>query len=218
MIIRSIPATPRALIFDMDGTLYTNEPYIRWQQESQIRRFAAYLSIGEEEARARLAGARRRREEAGLPKTSLAELFVSLGIKLTTIIQWREEEFSPAAWLRPDPGLKAALDALASSYTLLLLTNNPRKVGLESLEALGVGACFEAVVGLDDSGVSKPSAVPFRKACGALRRRPSECISIGDRMDIDIEPALALGMGGILVDGVADVVALPRTFLSARSP
>lgn len=185
---------------------------MRWQQESQVRRFAACLCIGEEEAHARLTAARRKRTEAGLPKTSLAELFVSLGVKLPTIIKWREEEFSPAEWLRPDPGLRVALDALASSYSLLLLTNNPRKVGLESLEALGVGACFDAVVGLDDCGVSKPSAVPFRKACDTLRRMPSECISIGDRMDIDIEPALALGMGGILVDGVVDVVALPALF------
>ncbi|MFZ4617547.1 MAG: HAD hydrolase-like protein [Rectinemataceae bacterium] len=40
----------------------------------------------------------------------------------------------------------------------------------------------------------------------------SSCISIGDRMDVDIEPALALGAGGILVEGVLEVYKLADFF------
>lgn len=208
MIIRYLPGKARALIFDMDGTLYTNEGYIRWQEDAQIRRFATQLSISEGQARSLLANARLRRQGAGLPKTSMAELFVSFGINLSTIIKWREEEFRPADWLVPDPALRAALFVLADTYRLALVTNNPRKVGRESLAALGISECFECIIGLDDSGVSKPSTLPFVKACETLRLEPTQCVSIGDRMDIDIEPALSLGMGGILVEGVADVLAL----------
>jgi hypothetical protein len=35
------------------------------------------------------------------------------------------------------------------------------------------------------------------------------CISIGDRYDVDIEVPLAMGMGGILVEGAAEVAKLP---------
>ena len=38
----------------------------------------------------------------------------------------------------------------------------------------------------------------------------ADCISIGDRFDIDLSLALSLGMGGILVSGVEEVWELPR--------
>jgi phosphoglycolate phosphatase/putative hydrolase of the HAD superfamily len=38
------------------------------------------------------------------------------------------------------------------------------------------------------------------------------CVSVGDRYDIDLALPLELGMGGILVDGVSDVCRLPQVF------
>ena len=37
-----------------------------------------------------------------------------------------------------------------------------------------------------------------------------ECLSVGDRFDIDLSLALEIGMGGILVDGVDDVYKFPE--------
>ena len=210
MVVYSIPLQPRALIFDMDGTLYTNDAYLRWQDEAQIRRFAEALSISEEEARARVDMARKNRAIKGLSDTSLAELLMEFGISLSTLVKWREEAFVPSEWLKPDPLLKIALDTLAAQFKLVLLTNNPHKVGVETLRVLGVRGCFSMVRGLDDSGVAKPSAVPFQKTCQALGLSPSSCVSIGDRKKIDIDPALSLGMGAVLVDGVADVLSIPK--------
>lgn len=200
----------------MDGTLYTHEGYGSWQETSQVARLARHLGIREDEAAAMMAKEREARRAAGLPKTSMANLFLGLGrsrgfpIDMTTIIRWREEEIRPAEWLKADPKLDEALAALASRFRLCLLTNNPRSVGMESLTALGVASHFSSVIGLDDSLESKPSPKPFLKACAALGLPPTSCVSIGDRMDVDIEPALALGMGGILVDGVEDVYRLPE--------
>ena len=216
MIVRSLPDKFSALIFDMDGTLYTHKGYFEWQESSQVARLASHLGIQEEEAAAMMAKEREARRAAGLPKTSMANLFLGLGrsrgfpIDMTTIIRWREEEIRPAEWLKADPKLREALTVLASRFRLCLLTNNPRSVGMESLTALGVASLFAFVIGLDDSLESKPSPAPFLKACAILGLAPSACVSIGDRMDVDIEPALALGMGGILVEGVEDVYCLPE--------
>ncbi|HOV94859.1 MAG TPA: HAD family hydrolase [Spirochaetales bacterium] len=212
MVVYSIPLQPKALIFDMDGTLYTNDAYLRWQDEAQIRRFAEALSITEEEARVRVDMARKNRVRKELSETSLAELLMELGIPLSTLVKWREEAFVPAEWLKPDPLLKITLDNLAARFKLVLLTNNPHKVGVETLRVLGVRSCFSVVRGLDDSGVAKPSAVPFQKTCQLLALSPSSCVSIGDRKKIDIDPALSLGMGAVLVDGVADVLSLSKLF------
>lgn len=200
----------------MDGTLYTHQGYFGWQESSQVARLASHLGISDDEAAAMMEKEREARRSAGLPKTSMANLFLGLGrsrgfpIDMATIIRWRKEEIRPAEWLKPDPKLRGALTVLASRFRLCLLTNNPRSVGEASLSALGVAPCFSAVVGLDDSLESKPSALPFLNACSALGLPPEPCVSIGDRMDVDIEPALALGMGGILVEGVEDVYRLPE--------
>jgi len=216
VIVRRLPGDIAALIFDMDGTLYTHEAYGRYQETSQVARLALHLGIPEFEAAALLRKQREARLAAGLPKTSMANLFLELGraqgfaIDMATIVRWRVEEIRPAEWLTPDPRLDDTLAALARRYRLALLTNNPRSVGAASLAALGVASRFEAVIGLDDSFESKPSPLPFLKTCEVLSLPPAACVSIGDRADVDMEPALALGMGGILVDGVEDVYRLPE--------
>ncbi|WP_318662261.1 HAD hydrolase-like protein [Treponema sp.] len=39
--------------------------------------------------------------------------------------------------------------------------------------------------------------------------RLTECLSVGDRYDIDLSLALEMGMGAVLVSGVEDVYELP---------
>jgi len=212
VIVRRVSPEAAGLVFDMDGTLYTHKAYFRYQETSQIARLARRMGISEREAVVRVDEAREVRRAAGLPTTSLARHFLALGVDMATIIAWREEEIRPAEWLKADPKLDQALGLLATRFRLVLLTNNPKKVGAESLAALGIASRFEAVVGLDDTFESKPAPEPFLAACGALGLPPSSCVSIGDRMDVDIEPALALGMGGILVGGVGEVYDLPGFF------
>jgi len=210
VIVSRFPRETQALVFDMDGTLYTDQEYFRYQEDSQVARLALRLGISAAAAASMLEEAREARRQAGLPKTSMARLFLGLGIDMATIVRWREEEIRPAEWLRADPLLDSTLALLARHYRLALLTNNPKKVGIESLEALGIRARFEVVIGLDDTFESKPSRAPFLKVCGALGLSPSRCVSIGDREDVDIEPALAIGMGAVLIDGVEDVYGLPE--------
>jgi phosphoglycolate phosphatase/putative hydrolase of the HAD superfamily len=144
----------------------------------------------------------------------MANLFLEFGIEMSEIIRWREEDFIPARWLKPNSTLDRALGELSRSFSLALLTNNPRKVAVLSLEAMGVSAHFKAIVGLDDTGESKPSSLPFLKACESLGLPPQACVSVGDREDVDIRPARALGIGGILVAGLEEVYALSE-FLKA---
>ncbi len=217
MRIVSLPREARGLVFDLDNTLYTHSPYAAFQESVLVERLAKELGEEVEATRTRIEGLRAERLAAGLGKTSLGNLFASLGFDIETSVRWREEHIEPRDWLRPDPRLDEALAALATSYALALLTNNPRSVGEKSLEALGVGSRFGAVVGLDDTMISKPASEPFARAALALGIGPELCISIGDRYDVDIAPALELGMGGILVDGVEDVYALPRLLAKAAA-
>jgi HAD superfamily hydrolase (TIGR01509 family) len=210
MRILALPAAARALIFDIDGTLYTNAAYQNHQEDVLIGRLAAERGESVAQARGLIARMRSERESVGLRRTSLGNLFAELGVDMATSVRWRTELIEPAAWLVPDARLADTLGRLAARYALAAVTNNPRLVGEKGLIALGVAPLFRAVVGLDDTMVSKPAPEPFLRAAGLLGIEAARCVSVGDRRDVDLEPALDAGMGAILVDGVEDVYELPR--------
>lgn len=214
MKVFSLPEHVLGIVFDMDGTLYSHPAYLAFQESSQVARLADRLGIDAVQAAQKMRAAREARRASGLPATSMANLFLEFGIEMSEIIRWREEDFIPARWLKPNSTLDRALGELSRSFSLALLTNNPRKVAVLSLEAMGVSAHFKAIVGLDDTGESKPSSLPFLKACESLGLPPQACVSVGDREDVDIRPARALGIGGILVAGLEEVYALSE-FLKA---
>ncbi|TXT42726.1 MAG: putative hydrolase of the HAD superfamily, partial [Spirochaetes bacterium] len=181
-----------------------------FQKDSQVERLARHLGITTTQAQDKLKAAKETHKTSSGGATSMANHFLSFGVDMETIIRWRIEEFDPRRWLSPNPILDAALAALSSRYRLGLLTNNPRFVGERSLEALGVKSRFEHVVGLDDSFESKPNRAPFDAFLKRMGIEAAQCLSVGDREDVDLRPALALGMGAVLVGGVEDVCRLPQ--------
>jgi phosphoglycolate phosphatase/putative hydrolase of the HAD superfamily len=217
MKIIALGADTTALIFDLDNTLYTNPAYAAFQEEVLVERLGRELKLGPGGAAAKIAELRAQRVAAGLGATSLGRLFGALGIDIATSIAWREECIEPEKWLKRDPRLDKALALLSKDYALALLTNNPRLTGERSLEALGVRSRFKVLVGLDDTLAGKPAPEPFAKAAQLLGVAPGRCVSIGDRFDVDLAPAMELGMGAILISGVEDVYTLPDCLAEQRA-
>lgn len=210
MKVFSLPAVVRCLVFDIDNTLYRHEGYVRDQNMLLIARLARERGIQVEimaEQVERYRAEQAAKDEGRRP--SLGNAFVHFGVPIELSVRWREEELSPENYLSVDPELDELLTELASRYKLGCVTNNPSAIGRRTLSALGIERHFPVVIGLDDSMVSKPHIVPFQKAVEALNCVAGEMISIGDRYEIDIEPALQLGMGGILVESRADLFSLP---------
>lgn len=211
MRVFSLPPRGRALIFDMDNTLYTHREYAEHQEAVLVRRLAEEMGWGLDEAGHRV-DEFRRGYAAGHRgnKPSLGNTFLALGVDMATSVRWRNEEIRPEDFLTADPDLRHTLFQLAEGYSLGVVTNNPVDLARRTLNVLGIGEGFRVLVGLDTTLKSKPSLEPFRSACEALELPPGECISVGDRFGVDIEPALELGMGGILVDSVGDLYTLPQ--------
>lgn len=212
-----IPKPSLAVLFDVDGTLYTDEAYGRFQIDVLIEELARVrgeafeaTAAAVEEARQRLA------RERGLATTSLGNAMAALGVSLATSVAWRERLIDPARFLRPDPRLAAALVALRKGgASIAAVTNNPRSVGEATLAALGVREAFDAVVGLDDTMLSKPAPEPYLLAARLIGVAPAACVSVGDRYDVDLAIPLELGMGAVLVAGVEDVYRLPELLAGA---
>ncbi len=208
MKVYRIPSDLRCVIFDIDSTLYTHPEYAHEQVDAQIRHFATLRGLEADEARALIAEVRERHERETGGKISLGNAMTRFGIPIEESVRWRETLVEPERYLGRDERLRETLTRLARRFALRSVTNNPVKTARKTLRALGVDDLFPHLVGLDTTGFSKPHEKPFLIAAESARAAPSQCLSIGDRYDIDLALPLELGMGGILVDGVEDVYRL----------
>lgn len=199
---------PRALLFDIDNTLYHHREYVDGQIEGQIRRFARHRGISDAEAHSLIEAERGKltRDEGRRP--SLANTLQSLGVPISESITWRKEEIHPERYLGRDEELSKMVAGLSRSYRLAALTNNPREIGVRTLRCLGIGDYFEHVTGLDSSGESKPSWSPFQHILDALFLPIGETVMIGDRYDVDLAPMIERGGYGILVTNREELLGI----------
>lgn len=211
----NIPQNPKVLIFDIDSTLYTCPEYAHEQIDSQVRHWATLNKMSAETARKMVAEYRRKWAiDHDGQKISLGNLFTAFGVPIETSIEWRKKLFDPKKYLKRDENLILALEKLSKRFFMICVTNNPVEPARKTLEAIGISDFFPEIVGLDTLKISKPSKkildFAVGKAAEALNQevKYEDCVSIGDRFDIDIALALELGMGGILVSGAEEVCGL----------
>lgn len=221
MQVYNLPSNPKVLIFDIDSTLYTCPEYAHEQIDSQVRHWAKLNGYSAEGARNMIADFRRKwASEHNGQKISLGNLFKFFGVSIETSIEWRKKLFDPALYLHRDEKLIAALEQLSKKFYMICVTNNPVEPARKTLEVIGISEFFPKIIGLDTCMASKPSKkildAALKEAEAALGESLSysDCISIGDRYDIDLALAIELGMGGILVSGAEEVCVLTEHFKS----
>jgi len=213
MKIFHLPETIKALVFDMDLTLYSNDEYGQYQIDKLVEKLGQLKGLSFEEINREV---EEKHKAWALShegkKSSLSNILRGYGIGMEQIVSWRKELLEPTLFVKEDKKLKTVLEELSDSYTLGVVTNNPVLVARKTLAALGVEACFPFVIGVDTCMIAKPHKMPFEKFSEISRCPPETCVSIGDRYDIDLDLPMQMGMGGILVDGVEDVYCLPELF------
>ncbi len=212
MKIYRIPSQTKTIIFDIDGTLYTNKLYVFEQVDVQIRHFAHLRGIHESEARTLIHDYRKKwSAEHGGRSISLGNTFTAFGIPIEESVHWRETLLSPEHYLHEDKQLVQTLKELSAKYKLICVTNNPVAAARKTLDVIGVSELLPDIIGLDTCNKSKPAREPLELAAKLTGAGLEECLSIGDRYDIDVALPLELGMGGIVVTGVEEIYLLPGT-------
>ena len=202
-----VPDDVSAICFDIDNTLYRNERYALSQAELLLDR------LGQEKGwdRSRVDLELAQVKEITKKEQSQGNWFRMLGIPIAVSVEWREALLHPEEFLAVDPQLDRALSNLGR-FTLCALTNNPSSIGMRTLRSLGISERFSFIVGLDDTGFSKPSPEPFAEVERRLAIPAEEIVIVGDRFDVDLAVPLERGWGGVLVESMADVYALPDLF------
>ena len=206
-----LPETIKAIAFDMDLTLYTNDGYGRYQIDILVEKLGQLRGLSFEEMNSQVTEKRKAWALShGGKEASLSNILEGYGIGMEDIIKWRKELYEPALFIKEDEKLKAALEKLSNSFVLGVVTNNPVLVARKTLAVLGVETFFPFIIGLDTCMTAKPHRIHFEKFSELTNCLPETCVSVGDRYDIDLDIPLSMGMGGILVNGVEDVYCIPE--------
>lgn len=209
MKIFKIPSELKAIIFDIDSTLYTNAEYAFEQIDCQVREFAKLRGLSPQEGRKMVADYRAKfAAENDGKKISLGNTLKAFGIPIEQSVEWRNKLMFPENYLKKDAEIYAELKILSEKYKLICVTNNPVYPARKTLDAIGISEFFPEIVGLDTCFKSKPAPEPFLLAAEKCGCKPENCLAIGDRYDLDIALPMELGMGGILVNGVEDLYGL----------
>lgn len=211
MQVYHLPAVVTALLFDIDNTLYSNDAYASLQVELLIQRFATEKHIGFDEAEKLIDAEKARYAAANAgAKTSIGNIMSHLGVSLQENARWRDELFKPEEHLQPDEATIRAVRLICSRFAVAAVTNNTVGIGRRTLASLGLSGFFAVVIGLDTCFASKPAPEPFQTALRLLDTPPAGAVSVGDRYDVDLEVPLSMGMGGILIEELSDLHALPE--------
>jgi 2-phosphoglycolate phosphatase len=168
---------PRAVLFDVDGTILDAVPSIR---ETMNRVLA----------------------ERGQPTFTKAELLKLIGNPLRVILATKcpdpavveamthryRDVYGESAWVLADlyPGVERLLaDLHAAGVRTGVVTSKGQKEAERLLFDVGVLHLVDVVVGDDDARPLKPDPAPVLSACEALGVAPAEAAMVGDtRFDI----------------------------------
>ena len=183
----------KAVIFDIDGTLYYSSSYLRHLTRAVIEALAELMEVNLREAEIKFRSVKNR------VKT------ISMGLKLLGIDRHRfyeviVEKVEPCKYIKPRPELKRLLANLkANKIKVGCHTNSSRKLAEKVLRCLGLSLKdFDLMITCDDVE-PKPSEEGYLAAMKTLGLKPDEILYVGDRWEVEVEPAKRLGMKTALV-------------------
>jgi len=186
----------KAVGFDVDGTLYHSTQELQIAVGKEIVVEAARL-IGKDPDE--LAEEYLKRREQYRSNTMTLNSF---GLPGEEIFQKIWNEVPLQKYIKRDPRLAKMLVNLSKLYRLFIVSNGRAVEIKKKLKYLGVDSkLFDPLIACYEQGWVKPEPSPFLAAIEALELLPEEIVYVGDREDVDIEGAQAVGMRTILVGG-----------------
>ena len=186
----------RAVGFDLDDTLYPERAYVLSGFEAVARWGAAELGQPAEEMAAELKAL----FDAGVRRDTFDRW---LATKRLPVAGYRERMVEAYRSHRPHleayRDVRPSLERLRRAYRLGLATEGADRVQEAKLEALGLRACFSAVVILGDAERQqwKPEPWPLERLAEALEVRPAEMVYAGDNPAKDFAAARRAGMTSV---------------------
>ncbi|MBC01170.1 MAG: phosphoglycolate phosphatase [Rhodobacteraceae bacterium] len=204
-----IPVTPwpRALLFDLDGTLVDSVPDIA-DAINTVLVAEGFAALKVDDVRKMIGNGiqklvERAFDASGKPLASdeltamTARMMEVYGKGLTVATTPMPGALSAAAWLH------------RRGHRLAVVTNKPEAFSREIVEHFGLDEMFTVVVGGDTCATRKPDPEMLFHACRELGVAPEDAILVGDS-PADVNAALAGGFPSIAVRGGYTNIAVEK--------
>lgn len=185
----------RAVLFDLDGTLYDREAVVLHVAREQWAAFGRRLVNADE------ASFRRRflelDEHGYASRSSLYQRLAASFSLPDDVAQLMERDFwdcyAQGCALTDDTS--ATLEALRSAgKSLGVITNGEKTWQARKLASLGLGDFFDVVLVSGSEGLKKPDPLIFARALERCGVPPHEAMFVGDHPEIDVAGARAAGL------------------------
>jgi putative hydrolase of the HAD superfamily len=207
------PARIRGIVFDLDGTLYVNEPFAASIQEAAVAYIGALKGIDTSEA-AQLAASTRQQlcKKRGADQT-LSAVCTELGGTIEQLHLHFQKTLQPEAFLVRDERVIALLQKLAQRYSLYIYTNNNRLLTTRIIRQLGLDRMFSRLFTIDDSWRGKPDQQMLAGLLNQIALKPCEALFVGDRYDVDLRLPERFGCPVQLSQSIEQLLSLEQTLL-----
>jgi putative hydrolase of the HAD superfamily len=188
-----MPPVPIEMVFfDIGGVMYDDSIYARsWMQA--LRESGAVFTDDAFDAEYTDA----RAAQDGSFRHRLSRRFLGAGYDLPALEEKAARHWNyPATALFPD--VVPCLRALEGAFRLGVIANQPTSVRA-AMERDDLARFFEVWGVSDDLGLQKPDPALFAHVLETARVAPARTVMVGDRLDYDVRPAKAAGMGAVWV-------------------
>jgi phosphoglycolate phosphatase len=193
-------AVPKALLFDLDGTLVDSAPDIAAALDDTLRQLQ-FSPVGEPAVRMWIGN--------GAPMLLRRALANAIDCSPEQVPQALLQAGLEAFFINYEacccqatiayPGVMRALEGLhAGGIAMACVTNKPVRFTIPLLAALGLQPYFPVVLGGDSLAQKKPDPAPLRAAAQGLGIVLSDCVMVGDS-GTDVSAARNAGIGVVAV-------------------
>ncbi len=189
----SVLADVKALILDLDGTLYVSSDLGRAINDSACAYLAELKGVEVAAAERLIRETKKRLSAASGVDTTLSRACMELGVDIRELHRRFAAEIDPFRYLRVDGRVVELLKMLGERYALYIYTNNNLSLSERVMTAIGVAGLFRRVFTIEDSWRPKPDRQTLEDILAAIGARPDECLFVGDRYDVDLRLPASLG-------------------------
>lgn len=200
----------KALVFDLDGTLYVNKDLGREINSCACRYIAELKGIAVAEGKYLIRETKKKLSAKSGIDSTLSHACMELGGDLKELHRRFADEIAPEPFLTWDERVVNLLQSLGSKYEISIYTNNNRRLSTRIMEAIGVAGLFRHLLTIEDYWQPKPDRDALEKIYQALGRKPAECLFIGDRYDIDLRLPAVMGSTVFLATSVEELLPLNK--------
>jgi len=188
----------RAVLFDLDGTLFDRPTSVRRCIEAQYNGFPQILGEVPEE---RYVSRFLELEEHGYVPKEVVYLQLANELSLpsgSSDVLYTDFYARYHRYAIGFPELHSTLQRLsAQSLSLAIITNGGEAHQRATIRALGIEPYFDVILISEAVGIRKPDPRIFALACERLRVELSEAVFVGDHPSVDIQGARSSGMRSV---------------------